>query len=129
MIRLTAILAIFFSLLAPSATFAQDASYTNFLQRLARANRIQPLQNPEYKNGTDILGWRILDRTNKVAGEVNDMILNNNGAIASVEVDFNRLRLGQAYLDYRALRLRPATNGYIMSFDSEQIETLYPTML
>lgn len=129
MIRLIAIFIIVFSVLAPAAAFAQDSDYTGFMQRLARANRIQPMQNPEYKNGTDILNWRILDRTNKVVGEVNDMVLNDSGAIASVEVDFNRLRLGEAYLDYRTLRLRPATNGYVMGFNAEQISTLYPTML
>lgn len=132
MTRLIAALALGLALLAPAAAMAaeKNGSYSNFLQRLSQANRMQPLQNPEYTRGTQVLGWRILDRTNKVIGEVDDVILSDRGALTSVAVDFNRLRLGApVYLNASEVPLRPSGNGYVMGMNYSQVENLYPSLL
>lgn len=123
-------LALFLALLAPASSRAEDASAATFLQRLSQTNRMQPLQNPEYTRGSDVLNWSLLDRRNKVIGDVDDVILGSRGGITSIAADFNRLHLGQkVYLNYGQMSIRPATNGYVLGYADDQVENLYPTLL
>jgi sporulation protein YlmC with PRC-barrel domain len=115
--------------MAPVSASAQQ-DYASFLQRLSQANRMQPLQNPEYTRGQTVLNWNILDRRNKVVGEVDDVIIGARGGITSISADFNRLRLGQkVYLNYGKMSIRPASNGYVLGYADDQIENLYPSLL
>lgn len=107
---------------------AQELNPT--FNRLNEMNRIQPLQNPEYERTDRILGRRILDRKNKVVGQVHDVLLTRYGNISSLAVDFDRLRLREeVYLSYSDTQIRPASNGYVLGFDSAQIKALYPELL
>ncbi len=114
-------------LLAPSAAFAQS---NRTLEQLSELNRINPLQNPEFEKGKDVLSRKILDRKNKVIGEVQDIIVNPNGTIASIETDLDRLRLGSdVYLNYRSLRIRTVSDAYALNMDADEVTEFYPQLL
>lgn len=99
-------------------------------QDLVTLNHIQPLQRHDYDTSKEILDRRILERKNKVIGDVDDVILNGNGNIVSLEVEFNRLgRRQPVTLDYSAMNVEPATKGYILGFEQSEIENMYPAML
>ncbi len=113
----------------PTTGQAQSA-YNQYLESLSELNRIDPIQRSSYERADKILKRRILDNKNKVIGEVNDVILNSNGSIESLYVDFNRLRLGSAvYLNYRQMNISSVSNGYALAFDDNQIENIYPDLL
>ncbi len=119
------------ALFLSAASFqAQAGDYERFLETLTEINRIDPLQAPSYERDDDILKRHILDRKNRVVGEVQDVILTPEGSISSLFVKFDRLRLNTSvYLNYRDMRIRPVSNGYALSFDDEQIENMYPVFL
>ena len=100
------------------------------LETLSELNRIQPLQNPEYSTGEKLLDGRILDRKNKVVGELHDILLSSGGEVSSIAVEFNRLRLGaEVYLGSNELQINPVSNGYALGLDDDQIKDAYPEML
>ena len=111
----------------PDVAMAQS---NRSLEQLSNLNRINPLQNPEYDRGSKILNRKIIDRKNKVVGRVEDIIVNENGTIASLKTDFDRLRLGNdIYLNYRSMRVRALSNAYALNMDSNEIADLYPELL
>lgn len=100
------------------------------LETLNKLNYMQPLQNPEYRTGDKLLNGRILDRKNKVVGELHDILLTPGGEVSSIAVEFNRLRLGaEVYLGYNDLQINPVSNGYALGLDDGQIKDAYPNML
>jgi sporulation protein YlmC with PRC-barrel domain len=104
--------------------------YAPAYDTIVKMNRIQPLQNPDLSKSADIINRRMLDRTNKVVGEVRDVLVSPNGSIEALNVDFNRLRLGApVYLNYREMSVQAASDSYIVGFADNQIETLYPELL
>lgn len=113
---------------APSIGAAQ--SNNRAIEQLSDLNRISPLQNPEFERADKVIDRKIIDRKNKVVGNVNDIILNKNGTIASIRTDFDRLRLGNDInLNYRSLRIRTVSNGYSLPMDSDEIADFYPQLL
>lgn len=115
------------SVISAPAAIAQN--FSRDLEIISSLNRINPRQNPEYERSGDVLGRRILDRKNKVVGEVNDIVLRTNGNIELLNVELNRLRLGDLFINYRSLNVEPVSDGYTLGFDSGQLEQLYPTLL
>ena len=100
------------------------------IDRLTELNRIPPLQHPDFHSAHQVLDRKILDRKNRTVGEAQDIILNRNGSILSLVIDFNRLRLTQpVYLNYRKHVDRPSSKGYILSLNDDQIEERYPELL
>jgi sporulation protein YlmC with PRC-barrel domain len=109
---------------------ALGADYNPKTEIIAEINRAHPLQNPKYETATDILGRRMLDRKNKVVGSIKDIVLNQTGGIAFLDVDFDRMKLGRkVFVNYSTFNVKPVTNGYAMSFDSNEIEEIYPSLL
>ncbi len=100
-------------------------------QAITKMNRIQPLQNPRYETADQVLGRNILDSSQKVAGEVKDIIINQeNGNVSSILADFDRLNLNQpAYLNFESLDIKSFSKGYGIGFRSEVIKEIYPTLL
>lgn len=100
-------------------------------QAITKMNRIQPLQNPRYETADQVLGRNILDSSQKVAGEVKDIIINQeNGDVSSILADFDRLNLNQpAYLNFESLDIKSFSKGYGIGFRSEVIKEIYPTLL
>lgn len=124
--RIVRFLVLTFMLSVPA--LAQDYNHT--LETLNNFNRIKPLQNPEYEHADDLLERRVLDRKNKVVGEVRDILLNTNGSISSIAVEFNRLRLNtEVYLNTRTMDVSPVSNGYALSIEDDQIRDIYPELL
>lgn len=112
----------------PQIGFAQQTARS--LERLSELNRINPLQNPEYVRSDDVLTRKIIDRKNKVIGEVKDITLRNNGTIDTIATNFDRLRLGDTvYLDFRQMSIRPVTNAYSLAMASEEVVDFYPQLL
>jgi len=114
-------------LFAPSQTWGQS---NRTLEQLSQLNRINPLQNPEYEQGRKVINRKIIDRKNKVVGRVEDIIVNQNGTIASIKTDLDRLRLGSSvHLNYRNMRIRTVSNAYALNMDSDEIADFYPQLL
>lgn len=121
---------VFFAVFLMISRPAAADTYTNTLLTITDMNRIQPLQNPEYETSARISARRVTDSKNKVVGEVRDVILNKNGSISSLQIEFDRLGLGTpVYMDYSANRIDEISNGYALRFEDDQIEELYPSML
>lgn len=113
-----------------SAENIDQQAYSRNLELLSQLNRIDAEQNPEFEDSKDVLGRRVLDSKNKVVGNVKDIIVSKSGSIQSLNVDFNRLRLNSdIFLNYRSLGVKPLSDAYALSFNSDQIEELYPTLL
>ncbi len=118
-----------FLLLAVPAIAAAPV-YNPKIQEIAALNRIDPLQNPQYEQITDVLKRRMLDRKSKVVGSIRDLVLKDSGSIAYIDVDFDRMKLGRpVFVNYGTFNVRAVSNGYAMTFDSKEIEELYPTLL
>ena len=111
--------------------FAQDMDYVRSYEKLSEINDYNPANSGRHAKSADILSDRVLDRSNKVVGEVKDVILDRNGSIAYLTIDFNRLNLGQDVLtvNYRQLGMRPVSNGYKMNYSDDQIVDIFPSLL
>ncbi|MEZ5815390.1 MAG: PRC-barrel domain-containing protein [Alphaproteobacteria bacterium] len=107
---------------------AQGTSYMTELDRLMKVNAVQAGKHVPSK---EILNGRILDSTNRVVGELRDVILDRNGAIAMLDVDFNRINLGvdSLFINYIAFGAHPATNGYKLAQTDNQIAAALPELL
>lgn len=122
-ILLTIVLCIF-------AMPALAQEYNKSMQMISELNRIQAPQNPNYERSEKILTRRVIDRKNRVIGEVQDVIFRSNGGLKSIKVDFNRLNLSQpVYLNYRELDMRTSGRSYQMSIEDKQVDSLYPQLL
>jgi len=111
----------------PANAFAQS---NRALEQLSALNRIDPMQNPEFDSAEDIINRKIVDRKNKVIGTADDVIINQNGTIASIRTELDRLRLGsEINLNFRTLRIRTVSNAYALNMDSDEIAELYPQLL
>lgn len=129
MIRLFAV-SMMLLILLPQTAQAQNNPYNQFLKALGEVNRIDPKQNPEYETSENILKRKMVDNTNKVVGEVQDVILNGNGAVSALAVDFDRIHLSnEVYLNYRDMDIEPAGKGYELGFRADQIKEMYPDLL
>ncbi len=130
MTRLKLIIACLMLALVATAQSALAQETARSLERLSDLNRINPLQNPEYVRSDDILNRKIIDRKNKVIGQVKDITLRNNGTIDTIATDFDRLRLGNTvYLDFRQMSIRPVTDAYSLAMDAEEVADFYPQLL
>jgi sporulation protein YlmC with PRC-barrel domain len=110
--------------------FAAGETDLGMLETLSELNRIQPLQNPAYTRLAKIEERNLLDRKNRVVGQVKDVIIGDRGQISSLNVEFDRLRMRDTvFLNYADMNIRPSSNGYILTYDKDQIEDLYPSFL
>lgn len=107
----------------------QAQAFDTFTQVLNDFNSIKPLQNPNWERSRDTLKNNILDNKNKVVGNLNDIILSPEGSISSLNVDLNRLQLGEINLNYSDLGISASTSSYKMGYDDGQIEDVYPELL
>lgn len=127
-LRMFCVLVVILLLAAPA--FAGAAAFNPMTQELAALNRIDPLQDPKYEHAAEVLKRRMLDRKNRVVGSVRDIVLNDNGGISYLDVDFDRMKLGRpVFVSYSTFQVDTVSNGYAMSFDSKEIEEIYPTLL
>lgn len=116
---------------ASAKAFAEDFTATRTWEELDKIDAARPLRSAKYKDAKDMLSARILDETNRVIGEVDDIILDRNGAITQLTVDFDRLRLGIGPLNinYNDMRTRKATNGFKLGYSNNEIRARVPQIL
>ena len=110
---------------------AQDAGFNSALQTLIKVNSYRPEKSAKHERSSEVLNDRILDSSNRVVGNVNDVILSRNGSIKLIDTDFDRLKLGTDSLivSYDDLNIRPVSNGYKMAYTDDQIEEIFPSLL
>ncbi|MGN7437489.1 MAG: PRC-barrel domain-containing protein [Alcanivorax sp.] len=93
-------------------------------------NRLKPLQNPRNERTANILDRHVLDSGSKVIGEVTDLVIDAKGAVRSVLVDFDRLRLASpVFLNSETLNIESVSSGYRLSLDEDEVEEIYPSLL
>lgn len=118
-------------LIAPvtiDSALAQSGSRLN--DSLNFLNRQKPLQNPRFQRASKVLDNRILDRRNRVVGEINDILLSDNGDISTLNVELDRLRIrGDVFLGYSDMRIGAVSNAYTLNISDDQLEELVPTLL
>lgn len=118
-----------FNLIVTPSAMA-EATYQQMFQKIVEINKIKPLQNPTLKQGSKILRWNMLDNSNRVVGEVKDLTLSGSGNISAMEVTFNRIQKdAPVFLNYRAQKIRPASQGYVTNFSANELELIYPSLL
>lgn len=108
-----------------------DNPYTQNIDELRRINNYRPEQSSRHTKAKKILGSRVLDSTNRVVGEVNNLILDRSGSINMLDVDFNRMRLDveSLMIGYGPMRIRPATNGYKIGQTDDEVKAMLPELL
>lgn len=131
--RLMLILLPFF-FIVPNPAYSADqksAQLMKAVERIDAINKRRPEQNNRHERAKDVLSARVLDRTNRVIGEVRNVILDRNGTIAFLNIEFNRMqmKIGALEVNYRDLGFQPVTNGYKMSYTDDQIEALAVELL
>lgn len=102
-----------------------------FQEQLNALNRIDPLQNPQNKSSDEIFKRRIIDQKSRIIGQVKDVVLKlDDGEVSFLEVDFDRLRLGQnVMLSYQDMKIRGTSNLYQLALKSDEVETIFPKLL
>ncbi len=131
--HLTAILTI--ALLALSINTPAHAqstpAYFSALDKLNSINRSKPQQRASQEPIKELISDRILDSRNKVVGEIKEVILDRNGAIAALDVEFDRLRIShdRMIIDYDQFGVRPVSNGFKVNYTDDQIVELVPAIL
>lgn len=100
-----------------------------YYETLSEYNRIKPFQNPNWERSQSTLKSKVLDRKKKVVGDLQNIVLTPQGAISSLNVDLNRLRLGEVSLNYSNLNISAAERSYSLGFDEERITEVYPELL
>lgn len=107
-----------------------SASPVQLQKEMNDENRIDPMQNPRYVSSAKIMKRHILDNASGVVGEVEDIIIDENGYVASLYVDFDRLRLSEpTYMAFKDLDAESVTSGYRLGMNKKEIEELYPSLL
>lgn len=106
-------------------------SYLNCLDTLTTINKSNPAQSPRHEKSERILNDRLLDSANQVIGEVKDVILNPQGEIINLDIEFDRLKIGtdRLTISYSDMNTEPAGNGYRIAFSKAQIIEMFPTLL
>lgn len=100
-----------------------------YYDTLAQYNRIAPEQNPQWESADSTMKSNIQDRKNKVVGSLENIIVSDNGAIQSLEVDLNRIQLGEASLNYRELQIESSERSYALAMDDNRIKEVFPEIL
>lgn len=130
-ITVTGLLALLFMLMALAAPLkVQAQSYAAELAEISQFNVIDRYRHPDFERSADMLERNVLDSKNRIIGEVRNIILTRDGNVASIGVEFDRLRLRQEVsLDVLDLDIRSVSGGYRLAFRDDQVEEIYPDLL
>lgn len=94
----------------------------SFKEQISSLNRLKPLQNPQNQRAAEVLSYRIIDRENKIIGQVEDIVLNKDGAVDQLVVDLDRLRVKEPVsLGYQEFNFKKSSNGYQLSMSKDEI--------
>ncbi len=104
--------------------------YNRYIQTLTELNRVNLTRTADYNTLEEIFKGKMVDNRNRIVGEIRDVLISRNGTINSIYTEFNRLHLQQkVFLNYRDLRISPSKSGYVIGFDANKIEEMYPALL
>lgn len=108
-----------------------EISTLAFQESLTGLNRIKPLQNPKLEKAGEMLGRKVIDRQNRIVGQVKDVLIKaEDGQTSSLQVSFDRLRLRESvFLSFNEIKIGKSSNGYQVAFKDSEITDLYPEML
>ncbi|MGH1456507.1 MAG: PRC-barrel domain-containing protein [Alphaproteobacteria bacterium] len=128
---LAAIIAISVGLINPITTFAASSmDVIAFQAQMGELNRLKPLQNPRNEAAKDILKRTVIDRENKVVGEINDVLINDKAQVSSIFAVFDRLQFTDGvYLNYQTLNVTNSSNGYKLGLNADEVVSSYPELL
>lgn len=125
--KILTLVAAIFVLTCPAQSHAQGLD--PYYETLSQYNRIKPFQNPNWERSQNTLKSKVLDRKKKVIGDLQNIVLTPQGAISALDVDLNRLRLGEVSLNYSNLNISAAERSYTLGFEEERVEEVYPELL
>lgn len=110
---------------------AQELEDSRVLEKLAALNRLPPLRSSEFDLGREVIGRKIIDRKNKVVGEIKDVIIDSNGNVGTYLVSFDRLKIGGqgVYISAGELKMGDFTKRYTINMNDAELEAVLPTML
>ncbi len=109
-------------------SFGQAASA--YQLQLGEMNQMKPLQNPLWQRSVDMMKFRILDRKNKVAGTLKDIIISDRGALSSLKVDLDRMQLNEEiFLGSEDLKFMSGDRAFVLQYDEAEMKDLYPIIL
>lgn len=115
----------------PANVMAQSMiEYNRTMVDLRDINRVDPLQNPGLEHYEDIMDRGVMDSTSKVMGDVRNIVINQDGSIASIEAELDRMHMfTNLYLNFNDMDIRGANNAYVVGFSSDQIEAMVPELM
>lgn len=123
------IFALFLMAICVVSTNAQAQDYM-LIEVLTQKNRLDPMQYPYYEPIERVIDRTVLDNSNKTVGEVRDVIINTNGSISSLGVEFDRLQMpGTVPISYSEMIDRPADDAYYMRVNDDFLSERYPEIL
>lgn len=125
----SAVILVFLAALSLAAPSSYGQALDPYYARLSELNRSKPYQNPQWDRFDKVQKNVIVDRKNKVIGALKGITLGQNGIVESLDVDLNRIKLGQTTLNYDAMRIRSGSASYILGFDDAAIKDNYASML
>lgn len=127
---LTLFLAVFLLSAPASAQNPSSLEFNRYLLELSEWNRVKPLQRPNTERLEEILNRNVTDQRKKTIGEVQGIVVNPTGSIASLETELDRLKLvGPVFLNVADMNIIGTGNSYQVGFDGDQIEEIFPSLL
>lgn len=113
-----------------SYSLAQDAAYLSHLEKITTINSYTPEKSSKHERGTKIIEDRIIDRKNRVIGDVLDVGFDQKGGILALEVELNKIKrsIDPIFIDYKTLEIESAGNGFRTGFNRDQIEEMLSSL-
>ncbi len=109
---------------------ASSGDIIAFQSEMGELNRLKPLQNPRHELAKDVLSRTVIDRENKVVGEIDDVLINAQAQVSSIYTVFDRLKFTDGvYLNYETLNVTNASNGYKIGLNADEVVSSYPEFL
>ena len=122
---LIAIFALF--LFIPAVTYAEN---TDAFRDVLELNRVDPLQNPQFETGQDLIANNVTDSQIRVLAKTTDIIIDMQGDIQALYADFKDKDFGDhVYLSFNELNMRILSNAFNLDTQAGQLATLLPQIL
>jgi sporulation protein YlmC with PRC-barrel domain len=125
----------FFLFLAAPAqaelTPEKAAELTDYRLILASMNEKNPLENPLVESTEELLQRDLQDSTNKVFGEIDDLLINENGKIEMLVTTVEGIGVGKQtlFLSTNEVRTSLGLHAYEIPYHRDEMEDLLPQIL
>lgn len=116
-----------------NSAFAEESSQKDnqmFVSELLKLNRVNPMSNPHFVSADNVLDRKVLDSTYYALGQVNDVLVGDQGKIEKIIADVDSLGFRQALsFDYDTLNVTANTDSYALMLDRDQLQDNLPAFL